>query len=320
MKTEESSRQIPRPKVSVVIETVNEETGPVLDLDAVLGGLDAQTYPSDRIEIVVAVNSDNERLKTRLRERPRPLTIVELDGGTYFSMKTAGAHAATGEIVAFLDSDCVPVADWAESLVTRITSGFDGVAGKTRYPEGARFAKTFDFFNFGYIHADADGNANTLLPNNFALRREIFLEHPFDPRLRRGGAGHYLGNRLKALGYKLVYEPNMRVTHNCYEASDEILMRVKSGFDTVTIAALDDEQVVDETRYLRRSKLNLLAIYLRRIHFDIRAILTNRRDLGIPLWQAPYFLLASPFIRGLEMCAAVITMIKPDYFRKKYGW
>jgi GT2 family glycosyltransferase len=235
-------------------------------------------------------------------------------------MKTAGAHAATGEIVAFLDSDCVPVAGWTESLVARIANGADVVAGKTRYPEGARFAKTFDFFNFGYIHADAEGKANSFLPNNVALRREIFLDYPFDPRLRRGGAGHYLGNRLKALGYALVYEPNMRVTHNCYEASDEMLMRVKSGFDTVTIAGLDDEQVVDETRYLRRSKLNLLAIFLRRIHFDIRAVLTNRRDLGISIWQAPYFLVVSPFIRGLEMCAAVITMIKPDYFREKYGW
>ena len=306
--------------VSVVIETINDESRPTLDLDDVLAALGAQTYPAEAVEIVVVVDRNNGGLKDRVRQSWPDVKLLEVDEPTYFSMKTAGARSASGDIVAFLDSDCVPVPSWIERIVSRIADGADVVAGKTRYPAGARFARTFDFFNFGYIQANSDGRANGFLPNNVAFRRDVFLEHPFDARIRRGGAGHFLGNKLRALGYLLVYEPEQRVTHNCYELGEELLMRVKAGYDTVNIAAIDSDEVIEETRYLHRTSLSVIVIFLRRVVFDVRAALGNRQDLGISLVQVPYFLLASPLVRGLEMGAALITLFRPSYFQEKYDW
>jgi len=48
--------------------------------------------------------------------------------------------------------------------------------------------------------------------------------------------------------------------------------------------------------------------------------LGNRQDLGISLVQVPYFLLASPLVRGLEMWAALITLFRPSFFQEKYDW
>jgi glycosyltransferase involved in cell wall biosynthesis len=306
--------------ISIVIATVNQESSPRLDLDCVLGRLAAQTYPADRIEILVVIDRRNRRLQEHVRAAWPAVAIVETEDSTYFSMKTAGARVARGDIVAFLDSDCIPEPGWCERAVARIEGGADVVAGKTRYPENARFALTFDFFNFGYIGTDRSGRANGFLPNNVAFRREVFLDHPFDARIRRGGAGHLLGNQLKSLGYVLVYEPGQRVTHNCYEVGDELLMRVKSGYDAVNLAGIDASEALEETRYLRRSTFNLIAIFLRRVVFDFRTAIVNRRDLGIGLVQIPYFLFASPLVRGLEMAAALITVFKPSYFKEKYGW
>jgi glycosyltransferase involved in cell wall biosynthesis len=317
---EQGPRESALRSISVVIETINEASGPKLDLDDVLSALSAQTYAKDKVEIIVVIDRGDHRLIDRVRTRWPDVVVLEIDEPTYFSMKTHGAGAAAGDIIAFLDSDCVPVDGWLERIAARIEAGADVVAGKTRYPERARFARTFNFFNFGYIGSDSNGRANGFLPNNVAFRREVFLEHPFDPRIRRGGAGHLLGNKLKTLGYVLVYEPGQRVVHNCYEVGDELLMRVKSGYDTVNLAEIDVDEAIEESRYLHRSTLSIAAIFLRRVAFDVRATLRNRRDLDITPVQIPYFLLISPLIRGLEMAAALITVLRPSYFKDKYDW
>lgn len=309
-----------RPSISVVIETVNEETGPQTDLNQVLAGLAKQTYPKERLEIVVVVKQGNRALRDQLREHHPKVRVVETEHTTYYPMKTAGIERATGDIIALLDSDTVPAPVWAERIADRIESGADVVAGKTRYTPGAPFARTFDFFNFGYIQGDENGRANGFLPNNVAFRRNVILEHKFDRRIGRSGAAHLLGHQLMALGYRLVYGPEQFVSHNSYGVLEELRMRVKSGYDSVNLSRLDGDRVLGESKYVQRSSFALAVVFARRIVFDARATVRNRRDLDIPLAQIPYFLLISPLVRALEMIAALITVVKPDYFKEKYGW
>jgi len=310
-----------RPSISVVIETVNEENGPRTGLREVLAGLAKQTYPQERLEILVAVGRENHALRDELREQHPGVRIADAELATYFGMKTAGIDQATGDVIALLDSDTVPVPLWAEKIASCIEAGADVVAGKTRYAAGAPFSGTFNFFNFGYIQGDADGRANGFLPNNVAFRRQVILEHGFDPRIVRSGAGHLLGQQLNARGYRLVYEPAARVCHNMYGVAEELRMRVKSGYDCVYLSTLDAEQVLSESAYLQRGGgFGLLIVCARRIVFDVRTTIRKRRDLDIPLLQIPYFLLISPLIRGLELVAGLITVVKPEYFKEKYDW
>lgn len=309
------------PLVSFVIETVNESTDPDIDLGRVLGGISRQSWPQDRIEIVVVIDERNAEMVERIKQEfPHVRTLLVRDSN-YFSMKREGSYAARGDIIALLDSDCDPCPDWIKRAVARIEGGAAAVAGKTRYPKNARHAATFSFFNFGYIQSLPDGQATGFLPNNAAFRAEVLREHNFDPRIKRGGAGHLLGNKLKALGYRLEYEPEMLATHNMYGAAEEMQMRIKAGFDAINLARIDAEAVIDETRVLKRqSVLGLLRVFVRRWIFDMRTLCTQRRDLEIRWWQIPWFLLASPVIRFVEFAAAIITIVRPDYFQRKYGW
>jgi hypothetical protein len=309
------------PLVSFVIETVNESTEPDIDLGRVLGGIQRQTWPQDRIEILVVVDERNPVLLERIRrDFPHARTLVVKDS-TYFSMKREGIHATTGEIIALLDSDCDPSPVWVERAMERIKSGADAVAGKTRYPKGARFGSTLGFFNFGYIQRQADGQATAFLPNNAAFRAEVIREHNFDPRIRRGGGGHLLANKLKALGFRLEYEPEMLAIHNMYGFSEEIQMRVKAGFDAINLARIDSDGVIDETRVLRRQSVaGLFLVFARRIMFDVRTVFKQRGDLDLRIWQIPWFLVISPIIRTLEFTSSLITIIWPNYFKRKFGW
>lgn len=308
------------PKLSIVIETLNLEAGPELNLTAVARALEQQTYPFENFEVIVVVDEKNPALSAQVRESFPGFHLLELADSTYFSMKDAGARMASGDILVLLDSDCVPAPDWAMSLVRQFQSGVDAVAGKTRYAAHQPLAATFNFFNFGYIFNDRNGQANSMLPNNCAFRREVYLQHPFDLRIRRSGAAHLLCQQLRARGLKVVYEPGMAATHNSYGISDELLMRIKSGYDVVNLGQLDREGVMKESRYLRSGPLALLLICLNRMIFDVRLALGQRRQLGLSWWSLPYFLLASPVIRGIELVSGLITLVRPEYFRRKFGW
>lgn len=307
--------------VSFVIETVNESTDPDIDLGRVLGGIARQTYPQDRIEILVVVDKKNQGMVEKIQSDYPQVKTLSVENSNYFSMKREGTYATTGEIIALLDSDCDPCPTWIEKAVGRIQQGADVVAGKTRYPRDARYSLTFSFFNFGYIQANKQGEATGFLPNNAVFRASVLREHNFDPRIRRGGAGHLLGNKLKSLGYRVEYEPQMLATHNMYGLGEELQMRVKAGFDAVNLARLDADSVIDETRVLKQQNVfGLFRVFVRRWLFDVRTAFRNREDLLIRWWQIPWFLTVSPLIRGLELAAAVITVVRPEYFKRKYGW
>lgn len=311
----------PLPLVSIVIETVNEETDPNIDLNRVLGGLKRQTYPLDHIEILIVIDERNSKMIEKVRQTYPHVTVLVVRDSTYFSMKREGTLAAKGDIIALLDSDCDPSPAWVQTVVDHIRDGADAVAGKTRYPKGARYSHTFNFFNFGYIHADEKGRANGFLPNNAAFRRDVIRKHNFDTRIRRGGAGHLLGNKLRHLNYRLDYAPAQLATHNVYGLGEELRMRVKSGYDTVNLFRIDADAVIDESRVLRTGQIpGLFLILFRRIFFDFRLIFRNRKDLEIGLLHIPYFLVLSPCIRVLEFFSALITVFSPRYFQKKYDW
>lgn len=321
MKNDSNDPTHTHPLITVVIETVNDESEPVLELDQVLEGLANQTYPQDRLHIIVSMDRTNHDLQKRLEEQRPDIEQVILDDPTYYSMKAAGIEKAGGDIVALLDSDCLPVPGWAEAIEQSIANGADAVAGKTRYVIGSPWSKTFNFFNFGYITGDKQGIASAFLPNNAAFRREVIQQHSFDPNIRRGGGGHFLSKQLKALGYRLVYCPEMRAFHNAYGFNTELNMRIKVGFDSVNLAGLDEAGVMKETSVIRsHGVLGLLSIWAKRMVYDARLAIRNRQDLDIALYQVPYFVLLSPVVRTVELVSALVTMAKPDYFKEKYGW
>lgn len=97
-------------------------------------------------------------------------------------------------------------------------------------------------------------------------------------------------------------------------------MRVKAGYDSVNLSKIDDDTVIEESSVLKRSRLGVFRIFARRVFFDVRMALKNRKDLDIRVYQVPYFLVMSPIIRGIELTAAVTTIFRPTYFNKKYDW
>lgn len=115
------------PKVSVIVPHYHDLRG----LAVCLAALDRQTYPKDRFEVVVADNNSPEG-KAAVAEAVagRALLVVVTEKGAG-PARNGGVAVSSGEVLAFIDSDCVAEAAWIEEGVRGLES-FDFVGGRVR--------------------------------------------------------------------------------------------------------------------------------------------------------------------------------------------
>jgi glycosyltransferase involved in cell wall biosynthesis len=306
---------IEKPFVSVVIETINPRfdsdspTGSLAaDLAVPLRGLQRQTYPRERFEIIVVIDGDiGPSAEEELRQQFPFVKLVRDVKSNYFSAKNAGARSAAGPIIALLDGDCEPQPDWMDALVSRFDDGAGVVAGRTRYSGDSIAARTLSVPDFTHVGAEADGSASAFVLNNVAFRRDVFLTHPLDERIPRNGGCSLLYNQLRADGVTIVYEPRAGVAHRLDLGGLRYFRKhFYRGYDVVSVYRCDDRGVLRGTSFYRRfGPLALVPISARRIALDWLRLVNKRRQIGISLAAVPYYAAVALGTRLIQLAGAL---------------
>jgi glycosyltransferase involved in cell wall biosynthesis len=102
------------PRISVIIPTYNEEKM----LDTVLTALGEVDYPRDQLEIIVIDNGSTDGT----------VEVASAHGAKVFGqpelrvsgLRNFGAKQSCGEVLAFLDADCLPASDWLQSALASL--------------------------------------------------------------------------------------------------------------------------------------------------------------------------------------------------------
>jgi glycosyltransferase involved in cell wall biosynthesis len=111
-------------KVSIIIPHYND----LARLDCCLAGLQRQTFPAENREIIVADNASPqgaEAISKMMAGRARLVIVPQKGAGP---ARNGGVAASRGEILAFIDSDCQPKADWLSQGVAALAQS-DFVGG-----------------------------------------------------------------------------------------------------------------------------------------------------------------------------------------------
>jgi glycosyltransferase involved in cell wall biosynthesis len=122
-----AERSIDAAKVSVIIPHYRDLAG----LAICLAALERQTYPRDRFEVVVADNASPEgaeAVAAVIAGRAQLVVVAEKGAGP---ARNGGVAASNGDILAFVDSDCVAEPAWIEEGV-RALGSFDFVGGRVK--------------------------------------------------------------------------------------------------------------------------------------------------------------------------------------------
>lgn len=197
------------PFVSVIIPHFQDLGGLELCLDA----LDTQTYPRDRFEVVVADNNSPVGLaavRAVTRDRASLVYVAEKGAGP---ARNGAVAASRGEVLAFIDSDCVAEPAWLAEGVEALAA-FDLVGGRVRVlvtdplkmTASEAFERVFAFDFKTYIEKKGFTGAG-----NMFCRRELFD--------RIGGFGVGMSEdvdwsrRAVAAGARLGYAPRAALGH-----------------------------------------------------------------------------------------------------------
>lgn len=196
----------PHPRVSVIVPVRDQAA----TIDVCLHALAAQTYPPERIEILVVDNGSVDDTRGRVRDHPVQL-LLERRAGPY-AARNAALERASGEILAFIDGDCVADKDWLARGVAELEAqGADLAAGRVAFACGGRprAAELVDALQ----HLDHEamvprGSATT---GNLFVRRQVFAQlGPFVGGRRSGGDVEFTARACGA-GHTLVYADGARV-------------------------------------------------------------------------------------------------------------
>ena len=176
-----------QPKVSVLVPARDE----AYTITKTLRGLQNQTYPSEKLEIIIIDDHSNDNTAEVISQfiQDNQLNHFQLlshrtDGKTSTYKKAAIAHAlkhATGEIIMTTDADCMVQPQWVESMIEQYDENTGMVAGLISFSpdlEKSFFNKlqTLEFAGVVFAGVGAVGIKFPLICNgsNLSYRRQSF--------------------------------------------------------------------------------------------------------------------------------------------------
>ena len=205
------SAQLARhPRVSVVVCSYNGAS----TLDQCLTSLERLDYPD--YEIILVDDGSTDPTPAIAARHPQVRTIRQANAGLSVA-RNVGLGAATGEIVAYTDSDCFADPDWLTRLVYQLeASSAAAVGGPNLTPDDGWLAGCVACAPGQPSHVlETDEVAEHIPGCNMAFRREALLAvGGFDPQFRKAGDDVDLCWRLLEAGYQITFAPGAFVWHH----------------------------------------------------------------------------------------------------------
>jgi GT2 family glycosyltransferase len=202
---------LPRyPRVSVVVCAYNAER----TMEACLASLETLNYPDYE---VIVVNDGSKDKTLEISERFGYCRIISQPNKGLSVARNVGAEAATGEIVAYTDSDCVADPDWLTYLVAKMESAGLVACGGPNFPppEDSLVPAAVAVSPGGPTHVlISDDVAEHIAGCNMAFRRDVLLRlGGFDPLYRAAGDDVDICWRFQDAGYVIGFSPAAVVWH-----------------------------------------------------------------------------------------------------------
>lgn len=168
--------------ISVIIPCFNA-TGTIIKCLKALGKQTIQP-----LEVVIVDDGSRDNLdfvinRFKLTSKIKKLKLIKQSHKGVSEARNLGARKARGQILAFIDSDCIPGANWLKNLTAPFSNREIGAVGGG-YNSGIddSFWQKFSNEELYFRRRGRKGYVLTLLSNNMACRKNVFWEEKGFPK------------------------------------------------------------------------------------------------------------------------------------------
>lgn len=211
-----------KPLVSVIVPAYNaQET-----IQDCLDSLASQSY--ENFEVIVVDNNSTDETRKIAGSYDKTVKLYSEGKKGSFAARNTGVEKSQGEILAFIDSDCVAPEDWLLNLTKPITEDSEvAVYGGSSDSQETRWSRTEHAFEEGVISEFRVGRyVNMGDTKNLGVTRKVFDElGGFDESFLFSSDTDF-GLRLVEAGYRIRLAEGCRVRHR-FKAGLAAMMKVK---------------------------------------------------------------------------------------------
>ncbi|MFC1815022.1 glycosyltransferase family 2 protein [Thermodesulfobacteriota bacterium] len=198
-------------KVSIIVISYN-----ALDnLKECLESLESLDYNEKEIIVVNDASTDGTSAflaRYRSRTNTRIKVINNEKNLGVAGARNAGIQHASGEIMAFTDSDCVADMSWISELIQGY--GHKDVAAVGGSISDKRITNIWELVRKGHdFIAHSEGYVPFIKGCNMSFDSKVLKKYMFDDEIKYGYEELLLCNNLIDDGYKIFYRPQARVHH-----------------------------------------------------------------------------------------------------------
>lgn len=201
-----------RPDISVVIASVNGLPYPMACLDALAGqegGLASE---------VIVADCTGAATVAAIKEHHPEVRVLAFDEQKSVPwLRSAGAGAATGRLLAITEDHCVPRSDWLASMADAVSrTGWAAVGGGVENGSRRRLVDWAVYFcEYSQLMSPVTGGPSDVLPgmnvaydmDALAPVRDVFL---------KGAWEHVVHDEIRHAGFRLGLDPGIVVSHLKY--------------------------------------------------------------------------------------------------------
>jgi GT2 family glycosyltransferase len=217
------------PSTSLIIST----RGRPAFLSAAVAAVQAGRVRPTELVLVDQSEEAHPSFSAARMEGPTPLRYLWSRDRGLSRGRNAGIAAATGEILVFIDDDILVPPDWLGTIVDALVASGPRCVMTGRVVAGpaevaGAFAPSLSLSEEAVTYHGRVGR-DVLLPMNMAMYRSVVDEiGDFDVRL--GVGSHFpssedndFGFRLLEAGYRIVYRPDIVVTHRAWRRPSALI-------------------------------------------------------------------------------------------------
>ncbi len=299
---------------SVIIPARNASATIARCLDA----LHAQDLPSRQLEIIVI--DDGSADDTAAIARSRNVRVIDGGGRGAAAARNAGAAIASGDILLFTDSDCIPHATWAREMLSRFADpsvgGVKGVYDTRQRELTARFVQAE--YEWKYERMSRFETIDFIDTYSAAFRTGVFHSAGgFDASFPAASVeDQELSFRLHARGVKMVFARNAVVTHRHASSWIRYLMKkFRIGYWKVRVLKRHPGKTLRDSHTPQLLKVQVAACIPLIGLSGASAVFF---PFTLPAWILTWIAVSAPEIRtcfrsdgiSLAICAPMFTFLR----------